>query len=206
MVADEEYARLRERADAALATGSGDAAQAAADVVRWCREHLSPDDPELAQALVRQAVAASRTGETAEVSGRVAYRFVFLFEEALALQRGAFGPRSEVVAITLGLYADCLRPRDPLAAIAPLQERLTLLWNLRKPLDADVGEAACLLAQVQAQASLLLSKEAARQYQACLDVFATLPPHPSTAAAWSGRAELAEATGDLETADLAYRR
>ncbi|WP_217134979.1 CHAT domain-containing tetratricopeptide repeat protein [Streptomyces sp. AC558_RSS880] len=206
MVADEEYARLRERADAALATGGGDAAQAAADVVRWCRENLSPDDSELARALVRQAVATSRTGEMAEVGGRVAYRFVFLFEEALALQRSAFGPRSEVVAITLGLYADCLRPRDLLAAIAPLQERLTLLWNLRKPLDADVGVAACLLAQVQAQASLLLSKEAARQYQTCLDVFATLPPHPSTAAAWSGRAELAEATGDLENADLAYRR
>ncbi|MEU5520582.1 hypothetical protein ABZ759_07720 [Streptomyces sp. NPDC047860] len=165
-----------------MATGGGDvahAAQAAADVVRWCREHLSPDDPELAQALVRQAVAASASGEMAEFSGRVAYRFVSLFEEALAIQRTAFGPRSEVVAITLGLYADCLRPSDPLAAIAPLQERLTVLWNLRRPLDADVGEAACILAQVQAQAGMLLSKEAARQYQACVFVARRSPSLPA---------------------------
>ncbi|GAA3826908.1 CHAT domain-containing protein [Streptomyces phyllanthi] len=208
MTGDEEYARLRERADAALA-GVGDAAQAAqaaADCVRWCREHLPPDDPELARALVQHAVATSRTGETAGTGGRVAYRFESLFEEALALQRTAFGPRSEVVAITLALYADCLRPRDPLAAIAPLRERLTLLWNLRGPSHPDVGAAACLLAQTQAETSRLLSREASRQYQTCLDVFATQPPHPSAAAAWSGRAELAEAEGDLEAADLAYRR
>jgi hypothetical protein len=201
---DEHYARLRNRADAAVADGSADAPRLAADAVAWCRRHLAADDPELAWALVRQAQTVP--DQVVETGGRVTYRFVLLFEEALGILRKAHGPRSEPVADALASFAGLLSPRDPVAAVAPLRERLTVLRSLRGPAPPDVGAAACVLAQALSHAAQTLRNEAAAQYRASLDVWARQPASPWTAAAWSGWGELAAGAGDLDTADHAYRQ
>lgn len=204
MPSDEHYARLRNRADAAVADGSADAPRLAADAVAWCRRHLAADDPELAWALVRQAQTVP--DQVVETGGRVTYRFVLLFEEALGILRKAHGPRSEPVADALASFAGLLSPRDPVAAVAPLRERLTVLRSLRGPAPPDVGAAACVLAQALSHAAQTLRNEAAAQYRASLDVWARQPASPWTAAAWSGWGELAAGAGDLDTADHAYRQ
>jgi CHAT domain-containing protein len=201
----QEHARLRDRADAAVGSGAADAQVATSEAVRWCRDHLPADDPELAGALVRHAYALSRTGrQIAEVDGRTAYDFVFCFEEALAILRGVFGPRSEVVAATLSSFVDCLRPWDSSALAAPLRERLDILRTLRNPFHPDVAVAEYQLAQ-----ALHLSGQggaAVAHYRASLDVWVHHPASAWAALAWSGLGAQAETDGDLDAADRAYRQ
>ena len=221
------YARLRDRADAAVQNGSPDAPQVTADAVRWCRNHLKPGDPELAWALVRQAYAAAATGYVVKVEGKTSYQFVLrvlrrtrpprnsgrasypfvpLFEEALAVLRATSGPYSEPVAAVLSSFAECLSSQDQLAALEPLREQLTVLWHLRGPSHPDTGVAAFVLAQALSQSAQTLREEAVTRYEVSVSVWAQQPASPWAALTWSGRGFLAETTGDLDTAEYAYRQ
>lgn len=192
-LSDDEYLRLRDKAEAALKDSSADALADTREAVRWCRVHLPPGDPELAWALVRLAYAACRTGHLVEMGGRSDREFVFCFEEALANLRAAFGPHSEAVAGALSNFVDCLRQWNPPAVVAPLQERLDVLQALRDPSHPDLAVAEYQLAEALYWSG---QREAAGvHYRKSLDIWAHHPGDSRAALAWSGWGFQAETAG-----------